>query len=33
MGGETAGSSPPKWDALGYAAKYGLDIKPKSAVR
>jgi pyruvate,water dikinase len=33
MDGETAGSSPPKWDALGYAAKYGLGIKPKSAVR
>jgi pyruvate,water dikinase len=33
MDGETAGSSPPKWDALGYAAKYGLGIKPKSAAR
>jgi pyruvate,water dikinase len=31
MDGETASSSPPKWDALGYAAKYGLGIKLKSA--
>jgi pyruvate,water dikinase len=23
-------AAPPKWDALGYAAKYGLGIKPKS---
>ncbi len=28
---EAAGSSPPKWDALGYAAKYGLGIKPAAA--
>jgi pyruvate, water dikinase len=28
----TAASAPPKWDALGYAAKYGLGIKPKTAI-
>jgi phosphoenolpyruvate synthase/pyruvate phosphate dikinase len=27
---EASASAPPKWDALGYAAKYGLGIKPKS---
>jgi pyruvate,water dikinase len=27
---EASVSAPPKWDALGYAAKYGLGIKPKS---
>jgi pyruvate, water dikinase len=28
---KTASSSVPTWDPLGYAAKYGLGIKPKSA--
>jgi pyruvate,water dikinase len=28
---ESASSSTPSWDPLGYAAKYGLGIKPKSA--
>jgi pyruvate,water dikinase len=32
MGDDSPTSSPPKWDALGYAAKYGLGIKPKSVV-
>jgi pyruvate,water dikinase len=30
---EGAGASPPKWDPLGYATKYGLGIKPKSAAQ
>ena len=29
LGNEAPASAPPKWDALGYAAKYGLGIKPK----
>jgi pyruvate, water dikinase len=28
---DSTDSSPPKWDPLGYATKYGLGIKPKSA--
>ncbi|MGB7098125.1 MAG: PEP/pyruvate-binding domain-containing protein [Xanthobacteraceae bacterium] len=28
LDGENASSPPPKWDALGYATKYGLGIKP-----
>jgi pyruvate,water dikinase len=28
---EATEAAPPKWDALGYAAKYGLGIKPKTA--
>jgi pyruvate, water dikinase len=32
LGDEAPVSAPPKWDALGYAAKYGLGIKPKTAI-
>jgi pyruvate, water dikinase len=32
LGNEAPASAPPRWDALGYAAKYGLGIKPKSAI-
>jgi pyruvate, water dikinase len=32
LGNELPASAAPKWDALGYAAKYGLGIKPKTAI-
>ena len=32
LGDEVPASSATKWDALGYAAKYGLGIKPKTAI-
>ena len=32
LGDEGRVSAPPKWDALGYAAKYGLGIKPKATI-
>jgi len=32
LGDEARASVPPKWDALDYAAKYGLGIKPKAVI-
>ena len=32
LGNDAPASAPPKWDALGYAAKYGLGIKPKTSI-
>jgi len=32
LGNDAAASAAPKWDALGYAAKYGLGIKSKAAI-